>query len=318
MSILGFFLPAPIPSAAPRSRTSRGCRSRLRIGSAAVTLLALLSCGQVARAVEPSGPTMAQVETQRGTSPKARAKLLVAKGAVLGGVLGIAVQIGLAIGLAPASAGGSNGTSRRPDPSPRMPSSRTAALAPESDAPARPTRRSNSTAPDHSDQPRPRGRKRRPGSRHTIVPKAGSPINISINTYPYYPTGAQPMPWQMPAEGFRPGIQISPSESPATTVEPTRQAAHPAASVFPPVDSRPASPGPVFSTPAATGSAFTGPQRRVPVGLETDADTAVWKQGFERVHRPKSDQPNAHDPKSVSSVEGMMQKIVAENLSLRG
>lgn len=322
MSLLGFPLPAPVPSTAPCPPASRGWRSRLRFASATVALLASLTWGQDARAVEPSGPTLAQLETQREPSPKVRARLLVAKGAVLGGVLGIAVQIGLAIGLAPAG-GPATDRARRPASSPRTTASRVAPLASTSDAPERPTRRSSSAAAEDSERQRPRGRKRRPGSRHTILPKSGTPINISINTYPYYPTGAQPMPWQLPAEGFRHGIQISPSELAAPTGEPPRPVVNPAASVHPPADLRtaPAAPlvtAPHFTAPVTSAPACAVPQQRVPVGLGTDADSAVWKQGFERVHRPKPDQSNARDSKAVSSVEGMMQKIIAENLSLRG
>lgn len=303
MSILGFPRPAQVHSSAPRPHTNRSRRSRLRFATAAFAMLASLGCVQVASAVEPSGPTMAQVESPRGPAPKVRARLLVAKGAAIGGVLGIAVQIGLAIGLAPASAGKSSSNSRRSDSSPRTPASRTASSPSASDAPVRSTRATTPAGAEHSDPQPPRRRKRRPGSRHTIVPKAGTPINISINTYPYYPTGAQPLPWQMPAEGFHPGIHISPSEISVPAGEPTGQAASAATSIDPPAESRPA---------------FMGPHQRVPAARATDANSAVWEQGFERVHRPKPDQPNADNSKSVKSVEGMMQKIIAENLSLRG
>lgn len=318
MSILGFPRPAQVHSSAPRPHTNRSRQSRLRFATAGLALLGSLSCGQVASAVEASGPAMAQVESPRGPSPKVQARLLVAKGAAIGGVLGIAVQIGLAIGLTQASAGRSSGTSRRPDSSPRTPASRTASSPSASDAPVRSTRATTPAGAEYSDPQRLRRRKRRPGSRHTIVPKAGTPINISINTYPYYPTGAQPMPWQMPAEGFRPGIHISPSEISVPAGEPARQAADPVSSVYPPADLRPASTSPVHTAPAAIGPAFMGPHQRVPAARATDANSAVWEQGFERVHRPKPDQPNADNSKSVNSVEGMMQKIIAENLSLRG
>lgn len=283
------------------SRPGHGSQRKYHIAAVAFAMSVFFSCHPVAVAADVDGQAKASAGSMRGPDPIVRARLLVAKGAVAGGVFGIAVQLGLAIGLAPASAGQPGGATRQPERSPRSSSRRSTPSPPTPEVPVQPSRTAPPAGSDYSEPPRRRRRNRQPGTRQMIMPKVGTPINISINTYPYYPASPQPMSWQMPAEGSRAGMPIPPAAA-LSVAEPTVHAASPT-SIFPSTDPRPA---------------FAGPQPRGHAAVSRDTNSAVWEQGFERVHRPTPPRPIADDSTTVGSIEGMMKTIIAENLSLRG
>lgn len=298
----------------PRStlvRTSRPiCETRTsrQLAAAVFAMIMVFSSQPVTVAAEVEAKPEISSRAMQKPDANVRARLLVAKGAAVGGVLGIAVQLGLAISLAPAVVAPTRGSSRQPERPSRVHSSRTAPSPSTPEVPVRPIPNESPAVPDYSKPERRHRRKRQPGSRQMIMPKGGTPINISINTYPYFPSGVQPMPWQMPAEGFRNGMPSPPAVAPIPLAEPMVHTAVPAASEIRSPDSR----------PVMLGAAFTGPQPRGHAAVSRDTNSAVWEQGFERVHRPTPPHPIADDSSTVGSIEGMMKTIIAENLSLRG
>lgn len=307
MSNLGCPLPAEVASCSWRPLANRFRRSRSRLVSLSAALLFALFSGPIALAAPASNPGTAKERSARVAVSNPRAKLLVGKGFVVGSVLGIAVQIGLAIGLAPGSPGSPTKSPRRADSSPRTAPSRSTSR-PSASSSAAASAASNHAVPrsvsDHPDQRRAGRKERRQRSRHVIVPKSGTPINISIHTYPHYPSAGPHMAWPSTAEAVQPSIQFDPAGCTVQAAEPMGHSYRPAG-----------------TTPAAESlrPSADRPNPWVRVERGSLAPGATLDEGFERVRRPKSAPKSPEQAQAQgSSLEGMMRSIIADNLALRG
>ena len=355
MSNLGCPLPAEVASYSRRPLAKRFRRSRSRLVSLSAALLFVLFSGPIALAAPASNPATAKERSARVADSNPRAKLLVGKGFVVGSVLGIAVQIGLAIGLAPGSPGSPTKSPRRADSSPRTaPSQGTAppfgSLESAASADSAPVgARSALDAAGHAEPSRLRRKERRQRARTVIVPKTGTPINISIHTYPHYPLVGSHLAAphlagshlaaphlaaphlaaphlaaphlaapHLAAPHLAGSHLVAPSTAeaaqPSIRFDPagcTVQSAEPMRHSFSPAGPTPAaeSSRPSSDRPSSWDRSERGPF----------VSGAALDEGFERVRRPKSASKSPEQaPTQGSSLEGMMRSIIAENLALRG
>ncbi|RPH77891.1 MAG: hypothetical protein EHM77_07470, partial [Planctomycetaceae bacterium] len=277
--------------------------------SLSAALLFVLFSGPIALAAPASNPATAKERSARVADSNPRAKLLVGKGFVVGSVLGIAVQIGLAIGLAPGSPGSPTKSPRRADSSPRTaPSQGTAppfgSLESAASADSAPVGARSALDPaGHAEPSRLRRKERRQRARTVIVPKTGTPINISIHTYPHYPLvgshlaaphltaphlaaphlaaphlaaphlAGSHLAGPSTAEAAQPSIRFDPAGCTVQSAEPMRHSFSPAGPTPAAESSRPSSDRPSSWDRSERGPFVSG---------------AALDEGFERVRRPKS------------------------------
>lgn len=320
MSNLGCPLPAEVASCSWRPLANRFRRSRSRLVSLSAALLFVLFSGPITLAAPASNPGTAKERSARVAVSNPRAKLLVGKGFVVGSVLGIAVQIGLAIGLAPGSAGSPTKSPRRADSSPRTaPSQGTTppfgSLEAAASADSAPAGARSALGPaGHAEPSRVRRKERRQRARTVIVPKSGTPINISIHTYPHYPLAGSHLIGPHLAGPHLVGSSTAETAQPSIRFDPagcTVQSAEPMRHSF----------GPAGPTPAAESSRPSSDRPSPWVRSERSpfASGAAVDEGFERVRRSQSAPKSPEQaPTQGSSLEGMMRSIIAENLALRG